>query len=308
MKPFGIMFHHFHGNGHPEVQGSISAADLNDIILYFGADSFLTPHQWLRQTKAGTLNPGSICLTLDDALRCQYDIALPVLESYGLTAFWFVYSAVFDGKIEPLELYRYYRTTQFDSVDDFYASFDEAISRSAFADEVRESVSNERIQTYLAEFDFYSFNDRKFRFVRDQILKPKRYYAIMDAMVEKSALNIEELAPKLWMDESCLINLHTQGHVIGMHSYSHPTDLQSLSPQDQQTEYSKNFRHLHSLLKEPPVAMSHPCNSYNSETLNILKTLGVQMGFRANMSVLDGGIFEIPREDHTNIIKKARIQ
>ena len=42
------------------------------------------------------LSSNDICLTFDDTLKCQYDIAYPILKKEKLNAFYFIYSSVFD--------------------------------------------------------------------------------------------------------------------------------------------------------------------------------------------------------------------
>ena len=55
--------------------------------------------------------------------------------------------------------------------------------------------------------------------------------------------------------------------------------------------------------------MSHPCGSYNDDSLKVLEKLGVELGFKNIMDVKDNidksdnSKFEIAREDHANIIK-----
>ena len=48
-----------------------------------------------------------MCLTFDDAVKSQIDIALPILEQFKIKSFFFVYSSIFDGKPDNLELFRY---------------------------------------------------------------------------------------------------------------------------------------------------------------------------------------------------------
>ena len=58
--------------------------------------------------------------------------------------------------------------------------------------------------------------------------------------------------------------------------------------------------------------MSHPCGSYNSGTLQILKGMDVKLGFKQMMKVdknrgmkrINSSHLEIAREDHTTILKK----
>jgi peptidoglycan/xylan/chitin deacetylase (PgdA/CDA1 family) len=306
MTAYGVMFHHFHGDGHPQVQGSISGGVLADLIDYLGRGNILAPEEWMRRAREGALSDNDICLTFDDALRCQYDVALPVLRDFGLTAFWFVYSSVFEGNIEPLEAYRYFRTTEFPNIDDFYRQF-LAAAKSRFGNEYDSWLDGFNPDAYLAEFPFYTRNDRVFRYLRDEKLGPDRYNALMTAMMNAHSFDVAAIASQLWMTNEHLCDLHRQGHVIGLHSYSHPTCLAGLSPDSQKQEYRKNFNHLQRVLGQAPTSMAHPCNSYGPETLSILRELGIGLGFRANMQILsEASPFEFPREDHANILGNMR--
>jgi len=304
MKPYGVMFHHFQdGDRHPKGQGAISAAELSQMIEFLGKDRILPAKEWLKRAIRGNLQKDHICLTFDDALRCQFDIAVPVLEHYGITAFWFVYSSVFEGGVEPLEVYRYFRTTQFKDVEDFYSQFETALYDSSYAEEIKSGLEGFVPSRYLTGFDFYSDGDRWFRFIRDRILGPVRYGKIMDQMLSDSAINVENLPGLLWMDDQCLQYLDSKDHVVGLHSYSHPTLIEKFSRDEQLKEYVLNKTHLTETLKKDPLCMSHPCNSYDTTTLEVLRECGIKMGFRANMKEAGKSEFEYPREDHTNILK-----
>ncbi len=216
MTAYGVMFHRFHGNGHPQVQGSISGGVLADLIGCLGRANILAAEEWMCRAREGALSDNDICLTFDDALRCQYDVALPVLRDFGLTAFWFVYSSVFEGNIEPLEVYRYFRTTEFPSIDDFYRQFFAAAS-SRFPDEYGSWSDGFNPDVYLADFPFYTRDDRFFRYLRDEKLGPDRYNALMTAMMNVHRFDVAAIAGQLWMTNEHLRVLHGQGHVIGLH-------------------------------------------------------------------------------------------
>ena len=61
-----------------------------NIIEQMGPERILPARQWMQCALTATLRPTDVCLTFDGGLRCQYDVAMPVLRFYGLTAFWFV--------------------------------------------------------------------------------------------------------------------------------------------------------------------------------------------------------------------------
>jgi peptidoglycan/xylan/chitin deacetylase (PgdA/CDA1 family) len=304
----GLMFHHFHGGPHLPGQGSISPEEFDALLDFVDPSRILPAQEWLRRSLAGTLSPNDLCLTFDDALRCQFDIALPVLRRRGLTAFWFVYSSVFEGGIEPLEIYRHYRSTAFEDVEGFYDAFDIALTASPYADMVAQALDGVDVSCYLADFAFYTRRDRKFRYIRDRILGPQRYHALMDAMIAGAGLDAKDVGPGLWMDDDCLRALAAEGHVIGLHSYSHPTALADCGVGAQEEEYRRNFRHLHAVLGAAPQTVSHPCNSYNAATLELLSGMGVVLGFRANMARPGAGILEQPRNDHANILQEMNRQ
>jgi peptidoglycan/xylan/chitin deacetylase (PgdA/CDA1 family) len=301
------MFHHFHGRPHPIGQGSISAQQFADLLDFVGLSRILPAEEWQARAVSNRLMPEDVCLTFDDNLMCQFEIAVPVLRQFGLTAFWFVYTSVVEGKIEALEVYRHFRTTQFESVESFYESFFEAIEDSPEASPVGDALSFFVPATYLSAFPFYSDSDRKFRFVRDEVLGPLRYAAIMDRMIAAVDLSNEQLAQGLWMGAAQLRSLHREGHVIGLHSHTHPTRLGRLSRNEQRDEYGRNQSRVAEVVGRAPAAMSHPCNSYNESTLMILRDLGIRVGFRANMQLLtdyiDRGL-EHPRQDHANLMKE----
>lgn len=304
MPPHGIMFHHFHGGTHSPGQGSISADDLGKLLEHVGEDRILPARVWLERFLGERLEPTDTCLTFDDNLRCQFDIAAPVLDAYGLTGFWFVSTSVMQGNLERLEIYRAFRTRCFPDLDAFYAAFEATLAASNCAAEVEQALAAFDVERYLAGFPFYTDADRRFRYIRDVVLGSARYEAAMERMLAEHGVTPADLAENLWMTPDHLRRLHEAGHVIGLHSHTHPTRLGELAPAAQRREYVDNYDFLAALLPEPPIAMSHPCNSYDAATVEILAGLGIRLGFRANMSPGHHGRLEVPREDHTNLMRE----
>jgi peptidoglycan/xylan/chitin deacetylase (PgdA/CDA1 family) len=303
--PHGIMFHHFHNEKHPKSQGSISEDDFVKILDYVGYDKILSPEEWLERLAKNKLGPEDICLTFDDGLLSQMDVALPVLERLNLKAFWFVYSSVFEGGIENLEIYRSFRAKYFNVIDDFYESFFKKVAEAGAQTAVEGRIIKEQQKLY----PFYSVNDVKFRFLRDKILGQKRYEKLMDFMLEEYQITKQDLSKDLWMSNKDLKYLSDSGHDVGLHSYSHPTALADLFLQEQLKEYQKNYFHLERVCGKEPAVMSHPCNSYNGDTLKVLNQLGIICGFRANMfprqevDGLNASNLEFAREDHANLMR-----
>jgi peptidoglycan/xylan/chitin deacetylase (PgdA/CDA1 family) len=148
----------------------------------------------------------------------------------------------------------------------------------------------------------------RFRFVRDHLLSPADYGRLMTLMMAERGINEASLAEGLWINRDQIASLARAGHEIGLHSHTHPTVLGGLSAEDQEREYGRNFEVLGEIIGRPPISVAHPCNSYDEATLRILKSLGIIVGFRANMEPCGNSVLEFPREDHANIVRAMNPQ
>ncbi|MDC0253328.1 polysaccharide deacetylase family protein [Bacteriovoracales bacterium] len=302
----GVMFHHFYDDIHPKGQGAISEKEFESILDYYQKNyNLLRANDWLLKAKARSLSERDVCITFDDCLKCQFDVAFPVLEKRNLTAFWFVYSSVLEGGAEVLEVYRYFRTVCYkDDIEDFYKDFFPFLYQSENSELIKEGLKGFIPEDYLKSQGFYSRNDRIFRYLRDRVLGKDLYNNSMDLFIELKGFNREEVLDLLWMDNENLKTLKSLDHIVGLHSHSHPTCIANLSYEKQKEEYRKNYNYLKDLLGVVPETVAHPCGSYNEDTLEVLKSLGVNIGFRANMSFPDRGGLEFPREDHINVLRR----
>ena len=89
------MFHHFHNDKHLSAQGSLSQKNFKDMLIWLGEEyNLLGAKEFRNRFLNGTLTNNDICLTFDDSLKCQYDIAVPILKKFKVDAFFFVYSSI----------------------------------------------------------------------------------------------------------------------------------------------------------------------------------------------------------------------
>ena len=307
-RPHGIMFHHFHDdNKHIVGQGSIDSQSFSDLLDFYSQDhNLIGAHEFMEKLLSNNLSEKDVCITFDDGLLCQYDIAFPVLKQRNLTAFWFIYTSPINGVLEKLEIYRHFRFSKFKDIDSFYQSFFDIVSKNI--DDLDNKMKDFDAQEYLKDFSFYTYNDRYFRYLRDVVLGMEKYYALMDKMIEESDYDINENARLLWITKQGITDLHDNGHIIGLHSHSHPTMMINNSKSRQLEEYTTNKTQLENIINEKIISVSYPSNSYNIDTLDCMNQLGIKIGFRANMAdiCLRNPELEIPREDHANILKAMK--
>lgn len=300
----GVIFHHFVGMGHPYIQGALTAEQFDELLTSVGIHKFLDPMSWATARMNGTLGDDQHCLTFDDALQSQIDIALPVLEHHGLKAFFFVYSSVLEGHTELFEIYRYFKNQFYDSIDAFYQDFYQELAMQVGATAFRDELSSEQAHDYLRQYSFYSDADRRFRYVRDCLLKFQEYESIMASLMAARGTSPTEVAGNIWISIEGLKRVRAGGHVIGLHSHTHPTNMVTMPRDQQELEYTRNMECLSGLLGYRPDTMAHASGSYNQDTLEILRGLGVKLGFRSDDGVGGGTMLELPRLDYKMFIER----
>jgi len=309
----GITCHHFHDDGiHKRGQGSIDKDDFYKMINFIGKENILDADVFFEKFKKNKLKENEVCLTFDDGIKGQIDIALPILEELKIKSFFFVYTSMFEGKPDNLEIFRYFRMNYFDNVDQFYNNFYKILDKdlTAFFED-----NNKKIKETKIKFHFYSIEDIKFRLVRDIFLTKSQYEKIMFLMINEKQFNYKNFLKKLFFQKDDLIKLDSLGHLVGLHSHNHPTLLEKLNYDEQKDEYEKSLSSISNILnkqKKEINYMAHPCGSYNNDTLEILKELGIELGFKQIMTIeskkgmkkINNSFLEIARQDHVEICKR----
>ena len=307
----GIMFHHFHDNKlHNKGQGSINKKNFLKIINFIGRKNILDADEFYQKLLDKKLKNNEVCLTFDDGIKCQYDIALPILRDLKIKCFFFVYSNLFTGKPDYLEIFRYFRTNYFTNINQFYQNFFIYVK-----DDLRIffKKNSKEIKSKKIKFPHYTINDIKFRLVRDTLLTKREYKSIMFKMFKMKNFIPKKYFKNLFMSKNDLREISSQGHIVGLHSHSHPTLLENLTFKNQLNEYKNNKKILSKILKKKISyfkTMSHPCGSYNENTKIILNRLGIKLGFKQIMTIekekmmkkINNSNLEIARQDHSDIM------
>jgi len=311
----GIMFHHFHDDKiYKRSQGSINKTQLFELINFIGRKNILDADVFLEKSKANELKQNEVCITFDDAVKSQIDIALPVLEDLKIKSFFFVYTSLFEGKPDNLEIFRFFRHNYFSSIDKFYSSFYKFLDKDIkkFFLEKEKTIKEKKLR-----YPFYSVEDIKFRLIRSKLLNKKEYENIMLLMMKDRKFDKEKYLSILFFNEKDLNTLADLDHLVGLHSHTHPISIENLSAEEQKFEYTKCLNILKKILGKKVKkinSMSHPCGSYNDQTLKVLKDLNIEIGFRNEMTnerridnkKVNNSFLEIARQDHSEIIKRMK--
>ncbi|WP_373941895.1 polysaccharide deacetylase family protein [Vibrio chagasii] len=302
-----IMFHYFHGDSgnHKPCQGSMSADHLERVIKHQKIQ-VLGVDEWVFKLSNGTLQDCETCLTFDDGIREQWDIALPILNAFDIKANFNLCSFQFSKEKDNFEIYRHFRNYYFESLDDYYEQYFSECA-NYFKKYHIEIPKNLNFSNYLPNSTFYTVQDRKFRYYRDEILKEK-HFLILDEMLKKQKVDIGKVEKKLWITKEEVKNLAFQGHEIGLHTHQHPTNLDQWSYARQQESFLKNQAVLESIIEKKITHCAYPCGKKNDHTLRLMKELGIKYAYSAHNYDFDGDLLNIPRIDCTDILNKLNIK
>ena len=305
----GLMFHHFHDNGiHKKFQGSISKSQFEKIIKFIGRKNIIDAKEFIDEVN-NKKNKNKVCITFDDGLLSQYDIALPILNKYKIKAFFFPHTSIFTNSVDYLETYRYFRTNYFNNINNFYASFfqisklniNKILSQKTFVNEIK------RIKK---KAPFYSQNDIKFRIIRNNVLSTDDYNRIMKRMFIEKKFKPSSIKKLLFLKKKNIRSLVKNGHVIGLHSHTHPYRIENLKLKDQKKEYLKNINQISKISdfkKTTYRSLAHPSGSFDIKLFPFFKKQKIKIAFRHIMTgdgkKINRNIYEIARQDHSNILK-----
>ena len=284
LKP-GIMFHHFWSANYKKTPGALNKTFFKNKLYKLSKKfNLLSASNYLKLLESNKLKNNDIFISFDDALKCQIDIALPVLDSMKIKAFFFIYTSIFDKRFSRLELYRDFRYSKFNNIDDFYKDFFYFLNIKYPSLHKKSEQSFNK--NFLKQFKYYSVSDKKFRHARN-LIGEKKY-------------NVFKKKKELLMNKNDIQNLSKNGHLIGLHSHSHFTDLNKKSFNIQYFDFKKNKFILEKIIKKKIDVASYPCGNFSKDTINVLKKININFAMRAD-NIRQKKNFEIPRIDHTLI-------
>jgi peptidoglycan/xylan/chitin deacetylase (PgdA/CDA1 family) len=211
-------------------------------------------------TEKKKFSRNSVLITFDDGYADNANYALPVLESLGAQALFFITTSNINTNEEMW----------WDKMDQIFFSGRELPSKLTISIKNKNldfDLSNERLKlkTYYALHSLIKFNKKE---VRDDVINRLFKWANVEQHNRNNyrMVNGDEL---LKMDVS-------HSSVIGAHTHTHtPLSILSYDEQFQDVEQSKVI--LEKLLKHPVKYFSYPFGSfkdYNNESVEVCKKLG----------------------------------
>ncbi len=276
--PLGVMFHRFVPEGRVSAQGALTPSRLRSILEDLRGSGVIDASEWMERLASGSL-AGHRCLTFDDGLRSQLDLALPVLEDVDIRAFWFIPTGVF-GDARPVAELLAHALDESDDVDVMLRSFCDIAEGLVGAPPDASGLSAYRLQAQR-RFPFYSDLDCEYRYVRNS-LTPEVLERTVEQVLETHGFERSDLDARIFVGAVDVQRLVAAGQTIGLHSHTQPFDIASLPVEQQHREYERNLQDLERTTGVRSESVAHPLGSYGPETLTLLEELGIVCGFRSD--------------------------
>ncbi len=207
--------------------------------------------------RQGTLPRGSLAITFDDGYADNHDVALPVLQRYGLNASFFVATGFLDGgRMWNDTLIEAVRACGLPSID-LRGLHPQTLSLPMNSVQARAQA----IGTLISHAKYLAAEER-------------------NQFVHAVAHRAESSLPSdLMMSSVQLRHMRASGMHIGAHTVTHPI-LRTLSRHDARQEIEASKRHLETLLNEPVSLFAYPNGKpgedYSPESVELAREAGFQ--------------------------------
>lgn len=228
---------------------------------------------------AGTLPSRAACITFDDGYVDNHDVAMPILQRYGLASTFFVATGYLDGGCMwndmLVESIRHSRRIQLDLSSLLGDEFS-ALDLSSIG-------GKQRAIHALIDKVKYLPVDQRGRLCSDIALR--------------AGVSIPS---NLMMRSDQVRNMRRGGMLVGAHTVSHPI-LARLGRQDAADEILQGKQYLENLLQEPVRFFAYPNGKpgtdYLPETVEIVRSLGFTAAVSTRWATSHQGTdpFQIPR-------------
>lgn len=226
--------------------------------------------------RAATLPARAVCITFDDGYADNAEIALPLLQKYGVTATFFIATGFLDGgRMWNDTVIESFRRARGDTID----------LREIGLEQYTVATLEQRRQVLFSVIDQLKY------------LEPTTRQSKVDKLAQTIAA---ELPDDLMMTSAQVKLLHDHGMEIGGHTVNHPI-LASTDETTARTEIGEGKARLEAITGTPIRFFAYPNGKPGRDYLSIHVEMLNQLGFEAAVSTAWGtarhgdDLFQLPR-------------
>lgn len=273
-----LIFHRVHRNTDNIFLREPDAARF-DHLMRFVAPTYrvMTLGKALTCLAQDNLPPRALVITFDDGYADNADVALPILQRYGLTASFFVSTGFLDGgRMWNDSVIECLRACRHDKID--LEPFGLGVLPLATAKDRRQAI-----EQLLLNIKYLKLSERENAVVRLQQL-----------------CNVPNLPTNLMMRAEQVKTLQCAGMEVGAHTINHPI-LTTLTLAQAEDEIVQGRNQLQSIIDAPVDVFAYPNGKpgldYDQTHLSLLKANGFRGAVSTATGVSQAGddLFQLPR-------------
>jgi len=300
-RSHSIMFHAVSPAGSGKQHGVDSEGFHRIVKLLEFEFDVLSARDLIESLIVSPSHAGGVAMSFDDGMKCHLEYAAPWLESLGLRGIFFIHTQPLTDGFDRLVSVKEFIDSEFRDINDYYHEFNYAVDLvkgHGFLVEMNMPVD------FLVDYPFYTEQDKEYRYLRDMVLTDEEFDAVVEKVMSGHRKKRLDYCDKnYWLSADDIKELHRRGHMVGLHTHTHPTNLTRLPYDGQLENYRKNKEILEEIIGEQISIASYPCGRFDQNTHRVMRALGVSVAFGSSMNVPDGNL-TVPRQDPAVIMQR----
>ena len=273
-----LIFHRVHAQPDPLFPHEPDAQRFEAIVRYVAsAYRVMTLREAVIHLEQGVLPPRSLVITFDDGYADNAEVALPILQRYGVKATFFVSTGFLDGgRMWNDSVIECIRACRYEQID--LGSFD--LGRRSLANPIERGAV---IDALLPRIKYLTL--------------PGREESIAELL---RLCDVAQLPVSLMMRSDQVIEIHRSGMEIGAHTVNHPI-LTSIAPSEARFEIAEGRRCLESLIEAPVESFAYPNGKPGQDYDHTHVAMVRHLGYRSSVSTSPGvakvgdDLYQLPR-------------
>ena len=246
---------------------------LAELGRYFKFVSLEDVHRALKGEQA--LPEKGCLITFDDGLRCQYELALPILRELDIPAGFFINGLpVFENKV--CTVHKIHKLRSLMSQADFYELVDKALL-SLYRQSILEFLGA-KAEEASKKYRYDDVQSAQIKYLLNSILTETQKNEIVGKLFEKH-FSEDKFCKDFYLSLTQIKDLSKRGW-LGIHTYSH-RPLSILTEHELNIEIGDFKIRLEKELGKNVFAISYPYGStldINQKVLNVCENIGLSFG------------------------------
>lgn len=309
-KLYISMYHYTRDLKHsryPEIKG-LDAKFFREQIEFMKSNfNIVTMEQVIESVSLGEKLPArALLLTFDDGYIDNYNIAMPVLEEFGVQGSFFIPGKTFTThQLLDVNKIHYILASAniYNLVDDLKKEMD------FYRGQEFQYVSTEELYRQYAVANRFDIKETVFVKQMLQTILPEKLRNIISSKLFMKYVGVteEQLAYELYMSEEQIRTMKRHGMFIGLHGYDHYW-LANLTVEQMQKDISQGVEALDEFIDKSQWVMNYPYGNYNNDVIEYISAKGACLGLTTEVRVADiarDNPLKLPRLDCNDFPPKS---